>query len=883
MWGKKFRKTLKDKKIVASTLTTDINLLLIFLVLNALSSNLGIYDQSLMLVFSIYLLVGFVLLNLPLKKTCHAIIGNHPLRIKILFGLFLVVLSFLLLLFTEIPMLWIASISLLLSGMEIAHSELGLRRKEIHFLLIASLVYTVFYVLIQTIPVLWNVIHQFSLLFTGLIGRLIGKSLILGPSVSGLWIVIVFLIFSIVLFLLSKNKQTILKTFVLSIFSIFLLWMFYIIILGFVEFDGFYLHFILFIFCLLPIYLSVSKYSYDESKKNIFGFKELTPKKLIKNGMVWTVVFLFISTVTITTFIGEENTTSTDQKILFYGQNMLGTWDIPEYGKYGREASGMFGLLPIYLTASGYECEIAVENITTFLNTIQPEIIINNTTNNATNQSEYKTIERYVNLTDYVSIVQSTIVTEDLLKDVQVFVVVNINKSFSQNEKNVIYNFIENGGSLLVLGDHTDVGGIQQPLNELLDQAGIQFRFDSALPLDEKFRWLTSYQLLHHPVVSNIQSKDEIQISVGASLDIFYSSFPIIVGKYAFSDEGDPTNEDFAYLGDYEYSYGEQLGDVVLVAGSYYGSGKVLVFGDTSSFQNSAMAYSYPFIQDVFSWLHNEKTGTVELIKIAISTLFLAAAIIAYFLLKKTRVTFIFLPMILCLALICSATINPAITGSTDLLGDVVYIDISHGERFTLEAFTDDSLNGLILNLNRNGYLPIFLREYSTEKINGGKILILNAPTQTFTSDEITFLKQFMSDGGFVVLATGYTDKSASQHLLNNFELDIEGIPLGPVPYAEDASLEYENETRFVDSWPIIYNENMGISYYSFNFTWSEDLVTDYHLMVFVRHGSGGLLLISDSQYLLDKNIESIYDYWPGNILMLKHILDEFKEMGEQR
>ncbi|MCK5458948.1 MAG: hypothetical protein KAI20_03595, partial [Thermoplasmatales archaeon] len=438
--------------------------------------------------------------------------------------------------------------------MEIAHSELGLRRKEIHFLLIASLVYTVFYVLIQTIPVLWNVIHQFSLLFTGFIGRLIGKSLMLGPSVSGLWIVIVFLIFSIVLFLLSKNKQTILKTFVLSIFGLLFLWMFYIIILGFVEFDGFYLHFILFIFCLLPIYLSVSKYSYDESKKNIFGFKELTPKKLIKNGMVWTVVFLFISTVTITTFIGEENTQSTEQKILFYGQNMLGTWDIPEYGKYGREASGMFGLLPIYLTASGYECEIVVENITAFLTTIQPEIIIDNTANNATNQSEYRTIERYVNLTDYVSIVESTIVTEELLKDVQVFVVVNINKSFSQNEKNVVYNFIENGGSLLVLGDHTDVGGIQQPLNDLLDQADIRFRFDSALPLDEKFRWLTSYQLLHHPVVSNIQSKDEIQISVGASLDISPSSFPIIVGRYAFSDEGDPTNEDFAYLGDYEYS-----------------------------------------------------------------------------------------------------------------------------------------------------------------------------------------------------------------------------------------------------------------------------------------------------------------------------------------
>jgi hypothetical protein len=43
------------------------------------------------------------------------------------------------------------------------------------------------------------------------------------------------------------------------------------------------------------------------------------------------------------------------------------------------------------------------------------------------------------------------------------------------------------------------------------------------------------------------------------------------------------------------------------------------------------------------------------------------------------------------------------------------------------------------------------------------------------------------------------------------------------------------------------------------------------------------LLIISDSQYLLDKNIESIYDYWPGNILFLKYLLNELQRMEELR
>ena len=273
----------------------------------------------------------------------------------------------------------------------------------------------------------------------------------------------------------------------------------------------------------------------------------------------------------------------------------------------------------------------------------------------------------------------------------------------------------------------------------------------------------------------------------------------------------------------------------------------------------------------------------MELLQTIVSIILLSAAFLLFIVSKNKRVPYLFFPIALCIALLLSATINPLLTTEIEITGDIIYIDASHTERFTQEPFTDDSLSGLILNLNRNGYLPILLRDFSKEKITESKILFFNAPTKSFTGDEVDFLKQYMLKGGFIVLATGYEDRYASLPLLDEFDISIENIPLGPVPYVEENPEEYENETRFVDSWPIIFNKDTSRSFYSFNFTWDTDEVTSYHLMVFVEHGNGGLLLISDSRYLLDKNVESIYDYWPGNILMLKHIFDEFKDYGGEK
>jgi hypothetical protein len=868
--GKSRLKILRDKHRLMRGLGGVLNIVLLLLILNLLSYNLGLFESQFIVVATVYLLIGVLLLNLPLQPLYLMVqrrnLEKHAFT-QILVGLFFLVFAFAVLLFTRVQMLHLVSISVATAGLYSVLQGFGIIRKELSVLSVVSFVYALLFLVVQMTP-LWHGVHRFSLWFSSGVGVLFNRSLLLGPSLSGLWMVICFLLVFIFVFFMGKKTWSRCRVAIGAILCLLVCWIGYLGLFSVVDFaerpDVVNLLVFLFILCLIPLFLFLVLCRFEHVPVDHPWFKTLRLRNVVRTAAFWSVVCLFISGVALTTFPYINAASEDDDKIiLLYANNMLGTWDIPEYNRYGREASGMFGLLPIYLNLSGYQTRMLVENTTVFLNQTQPE---------------YDEVPRYVNLTDYVTVIESSTLTRDHLADVDVFVVINLNVSFSSDEKTVIWEFVENGGSLLVLGDHTNVGGIQDPLNELLQPSGIRFRFDSALPVDYRFNWLTCVQLPQHPITTDISDVYELQMSVGASLTTPWSSQPFIVGRYGLSDRGNRSNEEIAFLGDYDYNSGEQLGDLILATATFYGDGKLVVFGDTSSFQNTALPYSYTLVTGVFSWLTSHHTATAITFQMSIALLFLLAACIIHLLGRKQPRTDALYPFGLSVALVVATMVNPLVIPETELSGNLVYIDSSHGERFSLEPFTDDSLNGFMLNLLRNNYQPLLLREFSLEKIIGARVLVFNAPTKPFTDDEVSVLKTYMTNGGFIILSTGYEDKQASAPLLDVFGFDIGDTPLGPVPYVEENLTAYEDSPKFVDSWPIIIPDDS--TYRSFyNFT-APSWEPHYHLMVFASYGAGGLLLISDSQYLLNKNIESIYDYWPGNILFLKFILDELRVMG---
>ncbi|MBD3179730.1 MAG: hypothetical protein GF417_09050 [Candidatus Latescibacteria bacterium] len=532
--------------------------------------------------------------------------------------------------------------------------------------------------------------------------------------------------------------------------------------------------------------------------------------------MIIIILFLSCSVLTLLLDRGPER-----RKIVL-SEPGVGDFNVPEYGSYGRYGVGYFGVLLHLLEDFGYTYSIAEKAI-----------------------------------------------TEELLGDADIFVVINRTEEFSAEEHDVIWEFVREGGALLVLGDHTDIKGIMVYSNSLLEPVGIRYNFDSAM--SSNMRWKSCYHKLNHPVLHEM-SEDQIQTSVGASLYVGYSAFPVLIGKYGYSDWGNYLDVDRAYLGDYEYNHGEQLGDVILVAGSYYGDGRVLAFGDTSPFQNASIAYSYQYILNIFSWLSGEATAGQYYLRILLSILLLLSAIILALQLNRTEV-FILFPVVMLVSLIASSILNQSQADTVRLNDSAVFIDYSHGETFNYQSSTENSVDGFITNILRNGYICYLIRDFSNSRIENGEILVLIAPTESFSNKEIEYIRNYVSHGGLLIINTGYPYRDAVQPLLTEFELDILNLPLGPVPYIEEDPTAHMMEPKFVDCWPIMSFNDESESFFSVELGENE-----YDLVVFRKYEEGGILLISDSEFLLNHNLESLNKYWPGNIKFLKDIFDEMSE-----
>lgn len=382
-------------------------------------------------------------------------------------------------------------------------------------------------------------------------------------------------------------------------------------------------------------------------------------------------------------------------KVIFLKKNGILNFDSPQRNKYGTLNVGMFGELVKYLKYVGYSVEIK-DNI-----------------------------------------------TEPDLKACNVLVTINLTEEIKEKEYSQIWKFVDDGGSLLVLGDHTDVGGTASAINKLLKPTDISYNFDSVLPT--KTHWDNCLMILAHPITKGIKESIQISMSVGASLKIEEYSIPILVGKYSYADVGNPKNEKNAYLGNYKYDKGEQYGDNILAVENKFGKGKVLVFGDTSSFQTSSLIHSRAFIDNIFTYLTGFKPNKID---------------------DKNQ---------------------------------TALIDISHNENLNIITGNDDSAYATALSIIRKERFVYFAEEL--KDINKSSLFVIIAPTKNFSEKEINIIHSYINNGGDVIISVGYEEYQYSQELLSSFGVKLKDVPMGPV------DLKYKNiNIQFVSAWPMEIN-----------------------------------------------------------------------------
>jgi len=488
-------------------------------------------------------------------------------------------------------------------------------------------------------------------------------------------------------------------------------------------------------------------------------------------------------------------------RILLLEHGMLASWSTPSDKPPGAAFSGAsFGLLPQHLRAYGYETEI------------------------------------------------SSKLSDAELQDKDVVIVINPGDDFSEAETQLLSRFVADGNGLLALGDHTDVGGIMRVLNGLLHPFGTGLRFDSAVPAQTGWQGALH---VNHPF-SLRHDPGDVPVSIGASLWVRprLAASPLLVGSRAFSDPGDRDNTKRALLGNLSYDRGEPYGEIVLAAARHFGKGRVAVFGDTQAFQNTGMSFSHGYLFSLIEWM---VAGPPTWVPIATAIVALCLLVLTVYFLSR-RLTSVYVLVLLGACTIVGFLVGGLLTARgitgppvTDE-SEVAYVDLAHNNIVSRRTLAPDGLGGVLVNLSRQGYLPVVTDEpFSTTMQQGKDLVISIMPTRPFSARDNTSLMAFLEAGGTAIISTSWPYAKAVSAFLGPLGLEIGNTPLGEV---QALTPEGDPGLQFTSAWPL-YGSSDWVSLCSVKLGEQE-----FSVVAQRRLGEGLLVVVADESFFLTEKLE---------------------------
>lgn len=459
----------------------------------------------------------------------------------------------------------------------------------------------------------------------------------------------------------------------------------------------------------------------------------------------------------------------------------------------------------------------------------------------------------------------TTVISPDLsaddLRGADALVLFFPNEPWQAGQLDRIWHFVREGGALLLVGEHTvreSEGGNR--FNDVLEPTTMRVRFDSAM--FAVGGWLQSYETAWHATAAGISdNENDFGVVIGASLATRPPARPLIVGRWGWADPGDEENQ-AAMMGNSRYDAGERLGDVVLAAEQPFGRGKIIAFGDTSSFSNGINLACHPFTSRLFAYLADREAQPRPLWRDLIAMAFAAAMVIAMAAIRSPL-------MLAALALILGGGVYVGTAAShqaNEVLprsgagGNLAYIDVSHLEAFSRESWREDGIGGLQLTLMRNGFLTLTLPQLTAERLDGASLLISIAAARPFSPQERETIRQFVERGGTFLCTVGRDRIGPSEALLADLGFRVGTVqsstgspasgfvPLGhfKTPYRQDS--QSPAAVRFHAAWPVVCDDPAAHFVAVFP--------PNVPLIVIRNLGQGRVVVIGDTCFAMNKNLE---------------------------
>lgn len=391
-------------------------------------------------------------------------------------------------------------------------------------------------------------------------------------------------------------------------------------------------------------------------------------------------------------------------------------------------------------------------------------------------------------------------VAPEKFQEYSLVVAICLQHSLADNQRNALYTAVESGATnLLVFGDHTDIMGVQKPFNDLLSPVAVSLNYDSAYPMGSS--WADRLVLTPHPINKGVLQRPHFdpRISVGASLNVPRSAWPIAVARDGFGDRGTPDAPQVAGLGDMKYNPGELLGGLVLACECRAGKGKVAAFGDTAMLQSGSLPFNAPYVFSLFDYM----TRPVPLLSATLMWSLGACVLALFIALLVWR--FLFFPAlavatVVAASLTASEFVAPSVLPDVDR--DLIVIDNSHLEQFADHGSTD-SVSGLLRLCST--FDPLTLVGDSSEAIRNGRcrLAIFPAPRKALSARQTKELIEYVREGGSVIISVGYFDSIYNRRLLQEIGAEIQSVPMGAGQNLQVVNQGIRGGPSVREMWPI--------------------------------------------------------------------------------
>jgi len=512
-------------------------------------------------------------------------------------------------------------------------------------------------------------------------------------------------------------------------------------------------------------------------------------------------------------------------------------WLKPEQGQYGRLAIGMYGMMKPYFESMGAE------------------------------------FSRSEDLSD-----------KDL-DGADLLILIYPNEPWEKGQLERILKYVEDGGSLLVLGEHTtqdDKGDSR--FNEVLGKTDMRVRFDSGT--FAVGGWLHSYQTVGHPTTAGIDdARNRFGSVIGASMAADWPSVPLLVGRWGWADPGEMGGP--AMMGNHEYDPGEKLGDLVLGAEQPCGNGRIIAFGDTSGFTNGITIGAHIYTSRLYGYLASKASSPQVLWRQCLGLL-LAAGMVFLLIWRRDPLQIAAVAIVLAASLaVCTGATYRAAQVLPDGLPDgcgrtrnnLAYIDSTHMEAYSPESWRPDGMMGMNQTLMRQGYLTLNLPEFTRERIERAGIVVSVAPSREFSASERAIVRDFVNDGGIFICTVGYDERGPTRSLLNDFGFKVGLRKIAPddpepepqpmshfkVPYVQSSDRRRSAYVRYHASWPVANTARDPEKRIPGTKLFETRVIAngrgthagqDLPVIMFRRVGKGKFVVIGDTCFVMNKNLE---------------------------